>query len=58
MKAVIYARVSIHGEDIGNQIEAIREWAREHNYEVALGFLMMRLLPRLETRLKERLSSF
>ena len=34
MKAVVYARVSVHGEDIGNQIEAIKEWAREHNYEI------------------------
>ncbi len=34
-KAVIYARVSVHGEDTINQIEAIREWAETHGYEIA-----------------------
>ncbi len=33
-KAVVYARVSVHGEDIGNQVRAIEDWAREHGYMV------------------------
>jgi len=33
-KAVIYARVSVRGEDVNNQIKNIKEWAQENNYEV------------------------
>ncbi|MHA1617271.1 MAG: recombinase family protein [Candidatus Njordarchaeales archaeon] len=33
-EAVIYARVSVRGEDINNQIENIKEWAKENGYKI------------------------
>ena len=33
-EAVIYARVSVRGEDINNQIENIRKWAKENGYKI------------------------
>ena len=33
-KAVIYARISVKGEDINNQVKNIEEWAKERGYEV------------------------
>jgi len=33
-KAVVYARVSVRGEDIDNQIQDIRSWANRNGYEV------------------------
>ena len=38
MKAVAYARVSVRGEDINNQVRNIREWARRNNYDVVAVF--------------------
>lgn len=33
-KAVVYARVSVRGEDVNNQIENIRDWAQDNGYEI------------------------
>jgi len=33
-KAVIYARVSVRGEDLNNQVENIKAWAAQNGYEI------------------------
>ncbi len=38
MKAVVYARVSVKGEDIENQVKVIQEWAKNNGYEVTAVF--------------------
>lgn len=35
MKAVIYARVSVREEDVNNQINEIKAWAKERGYNIA-----------------------
>jgi len=38
MRAVAYARISVRGEDINNQVGSIKEWAGRHGYEVVAVF--------------------
>jgi len=38
-RCVIYARISVKGEDISNQVQNIQQWAEQHNYEIAGVFL-------------------
>ena len=34
-RAVIYARVSVREEDVSNQVENMKEWAKQRGYEIA-----------------------
>ena len=38
MRAVVYARVSVRGEDIENQVKTISGWAKRNGYQIAAVF--------------------